>query len=105
MARLDTLFRHLKSTGGSDLHLGAGLPPYTRVHGEMAVVEGWPVFTDESLRAHLRELCDDARRTSISTSRTRSTAAGDFARTTCFRSAARARCFASSPRRSRRSTS
>jgi twitching motility protein PilT len=56
MARLDALFKFLKESGGSDLHLGAGLVPHTRVHGEMTPVQGWPVFTDESLRAHLKEL-------------------------------------------------
>ncbi|MBL8955758.1 MAG: type IV pilus twitching motility protein PilT [Myxococcaceae bacterium] len=56
MARLDALFKHLKETGGSDLHLGAGLVPHTRVHGEMKPVAGWPEFTDVSLKAHLKEL-------------------------------------------------
>lgn len=56
MARLDVLFKHLKESGGSDLHLGAGLPPHTRVHGEMTAVPGWNAFTDESLRAHLEEV-------------------------------------------------
>src|SRR5690349_17049613 len=56
MARLDALFRHLKESGGSDLHLGAGLKPHTRVHGEMQPISGWPEFTDASLREHLKEI-------------------------------------------------
>lgn len=58
MARLDALFKHLKEKGGSDLHLGAGLAPHFRQHGEMTPIGGWPVFTHESLIDHLKELCN-----------------------------------------------
>lgn len=56
MARLDALFRYLKDQGGSDLHLAAGAQPHIRQHGAMQPVGGWQPFTDESLRAHLKEL-------------------------------------------------
>ena len=35
MARIDELFRYLKSQSGSDLHLAAGLRPCIRRHGEL----------------------------------------------------------------------
>jgi twitching motility protein PilT len=59
MARLDTLFRYLKDNGGSDLHLAAGNQPHIRQHGEVKPIGGWPVFTDESLREHLKELATE----------------------------------------------
>ena len=59
MARLDVLFRHLKEQGGSDLHLAAGMPPHLRQHGVVEPIADWPTFTDESLRAHLKELASD----------------------------------------------
>ena len=60
MARLDALFRHLKEQGGSDLHLAAGMQPHIRQHGAMQPVASWEPFTDESLRAHLKELSTEA---------------------------------------------
>ncbi|MBM4779088.1 MAG: type IV pilus twitching motility protein PilT [Archangiaceae bacterium] len=59
MARLDQLFRHLKDQGGSDLHLAAGMQPHMRQHGAVKPIGGWPTFTDESLRDHLKELATD----------------------------------------------
>jgi twitching motility protein PilT len=56
MAKIDELFHYLKNRGGSDLHIVAGLEPRIRQHGELRSVEGWPVQTDESLRALLREI-------------------------------------------------
>ncbi len=56
MARLDVLFKHLKDQGGSDLHLAAGSVPHLRQHGAVKPVPGWDVFTDASLREHLKEL-------------------------------------------------
>ena len=35
MAKIDELFRHLKETGGSDLHLSVGFPPILRLKGEL----------------------------------------------------------------------
>ncbi|MBL8939350.1 MAG: type IV pilus twitching motility protein PilT [Archangium sp.] len=59
MARLDQLFRHLKDQGGSDLHLAAGMQPHMRQHGSVKPIGGWPTFTDESLRDHLKELATE----------------------------------------------
>ncbi|HSI04215.1 MAG: type IV pilus twitching motility protein PilT [Myxococcota bacterium] len=57
MARIDQLFRYLKDKGGSDLHMAAGLAPRIRKNGSLEDVEGWPVLTDEDLRALLQEMC------------------------------------------------
>ena len=54
MARLDDLLRVLKTEGGSDLHLAAGLEPRIRVHGELRPVEGWSMLTDRDVRELLR---------------------------------------------------
>ncbi len=59
MARLDVLFRHLKESGSSDLHLAAGMPPHVRQHGVVSPVPDWESFTDESLRDHLKELASE----------------------------------------------
>ncbi len=59
MARLDPLFKLLKDQGGSDLHLAAGMQPHMRQHGGVKPIGGWPNFTDESLRAHLKELASE----------------------------------------------
>jgi twitching motility protein PilT len=59
MARLDPLFKLLKEQGGSDLHLAAGMQPHMRQHGSVKPIGGWPVFTDSSLREHLKELSNE----------------------------------------------
>lgn len=59
MARLDPLFKYLKDNGGSDLHLAAGMQPHMRQHGTVKPIGGWQVFTDESLREHLKELANE----------------------------------------------
>ncbi len=59
MARLDQLFRHLKEQGASDLHLAAGMQPHLRQHGAVKPIGGWPVFTNESLRDHLKEIATE----------------------------------------------
>jgi len=59
MARIDELLRQLKSQGGSDLHLAAGIAPRMRTHGELAPVEGWDVLSDEALREIVREVSSD----------------------------------------------
>ncbi len=59
MARLDPLFKLLKDQGGSDLHLAAGMQPHMRQHGGVKPVGGWPTFSDESLRDHLKELANE----------------------------------------------
>ena len=59
MARLDELLRELKSGGGSDLHLAAGLEPRIRVHGGLSPVEGWQQLEDQELRGLLNELASE----------------------------------------------
>jgi twitching motility protein PilT len=59
LPRLDDLLEKLRSEGGSDLHLAAGLAPRMRVHGELRPVEGWPVLDDAALRKLLREIAAD----------------------------------------------
>ena len=56
MARIDELFRYLKDRKGSDLHLAAGLEPRIRLHGDLVIVPGWPVFDDAALCALLKEI-------------------------------------------------
>ena len=56
MARLDDLLRYLKSHGGSDLHLAAGLEPRIRVHGGLEPVEGWQPLGHDDLLALMEEL-------------------------------------------------
>ncbi|NOZ00802.1 MAG: type IV pili twitching motility protein PilT, partial [Deltaproteobacteria bacterium] len=56
MARLDGLFKYLKSHNGSDLHLAAGIPPRLRLRGEVVDVEGGEVLDDGTLRGLLKEL-------------------------------------------------
>jgi twitching motility protein PilT len=56
MARLDELFRYLKDSKGSDLHLAAGLEPRIRRHGHLEQVPNWPILTDAGLQELLREI-------------------------------------------------
>lgn len=59
MPKLDELLARLRTAGGSDLHLAAGLAPRMRVHGELQAVDGWPVLEDAALRKLLREVAAD----------------------------------------------
>ncbi len=56
MAKLDVLFKYLKDNGASDLHLAAGMVPHVRQNGSAKPIPDWPIFTDVSLREHLKEL-------------------------------------------------
>jgi len=47
MARIDALFDQLLSRGGSDLHLGIGVPPLVRVRGELVPVREVPMDETE----------------------------------------------------------
>ncbi len=58
MAIIDSLFKTLVSTGGSDLHLSEGAKPKIRIHGSMTVLEDQPVLSKESLHQLLEEICD-----------------------------------------------
>ena len=59
MARVDALLQDLKEQGGSDLHLGAGIRPLVRVHGELTPVEGWSPIDGEELTELLREIASE----------------------------------------------
>jgi len=56
MAQLDRLLSMLKTEGGSDLHLAAGLEPRLRRSGRLTPIAGEPVLTDAGLRELLEEL-------------------------------------------------
>ncbi len=56
MAKLDKLLGFLHQSGGSDLHLLAGLPPKIRVHGELQPLKH-PVMSNEQVEALLSEIC------------------------------------------------
>lgn len=56
MAKLDTLFQVLQESKGSDLHLVVGEPPKMRLHGGIRTIEGFEVFTAESLKNWLSEI-------------------------------------------------
>lgn len=56
MAKLDALFKHLKQTGGSDLHLVVGEPPKMRIHGTISTVAGVPPITRDIMEALLFEI-------------------------------------------------
>lgn len=56
MARIDELFRYLKDTEGSDLHLAAGMPPRVRRHGSLHDVENWSVLSHDELMDMLHEI-------------------------------------------------
>jgi twitching motility protein PilT len=60
MARLDHYLTHLKQTGGSDLHLIAGLEPRTRTRGALLAIEGTAAIDDADLRAMMREITTEA---------------------------------------------
>ncbi|MDA8021265.1 MAG: type IV pilus twitching motility protein PilT [Thermoanaerobaculia bacterium] len=59
MARIDELFRYLKDTKGSDLHLAAGMPPRVRRHGSLHDVENWEVLSHGELTDMLHEIAPD----------------------------------------------
>jgi twitching motility protein PilT len=56
MAKLDVLFKELKESGGSDLHMVVGEPPKMRVHGAIETREGYEVFREDSMRDWLTEI-------------------------------------------------
>lgn len=59
MARIHELFRYLKDSGGSDLHLAAPLRPRIRNRGELEDVEGWEPLSDDDLLSLLREIANE----------------------------------------------
>ncbi len=58
MAQIDTLFRYLVTTKGSDLHLSEGQFPKIRVHGAVSVIPGYEVLHGDSFKNLLGEICD-----------------------------------------------
>jgi twitching motility protein PilT len=60
MAQLHELFRLLRDSGGSDLHLAAGLEPRLRLHGSLQSIEGWPVLDHPALLSLLREIATES---------------------------------------------
>jgi twitching motility protein PilT len=56
MAGVDILLQEMKEQGASDLHLGAGIRPLIRLHGELIPVEGWEEITGEDLTELLQEI-------------------------------------------------
>jgi twitching motility protein PilT len=61
MAKLDAYLRRLHETGGSDLHVVAGLPIKMRVHGHLTASEPQPMADDEA-RPLLLEILDREQR-------------------------------------------
>ena len=59
MAVIDQYFKHLVTSGASDLHLSEGQPPKMRTHGAITPIsEG--VLEHDTLNHMLKEICDDA---------------------------------------------
>lgn len=58
MALIDSLFRYLIESKGSDLHLSEGQPPKVRAHGTVAAIPGTDVLHGESFKHLLEEICD-----------------------------------------------
>ena len=58
MARIDSLFKKLIESGGSDLHLSEGQPPKLRVHGAVSPIEGEETLSGETFKDLLAEICD-----------------------------------------------
>ncbi|QNN21890.1 type IV pilus twitching motility protein PilT [Planctomycetales bacterium ZRK34] len=56
MAKIDELFRMVKDTGASDLHMLQGQPPKLRIHGDLKPIEGHPTLDEESTRQYLYEI-------------------------------------------------
>jgi twitching motility protein PilT len=50
---LDELLVTLVDRGGSDLHLTVGIPPAIRVHGEITLLDGFPVCVGDDLQKML----------------------------------------------------
>ena len=57
MAKIDELFRYLKDSKGSDLHLMAGRSPRSRIHGTLVDIEGWDPLSNDALKELMREIC------------------------------------------------
>jgi twitching motility protein PilT len=60
MAAIDSLLRTMLEKGGSDLHLTVGLPPKSRISGNLIPIGETPL-TGEQMAALLKEICPPAR--------------------------------------------
>ena len=58
MAAIDKLFKEIKKSGASDLHLFVGLPPILRLKGEMVRTDE-PILTKESNKELIYEILND----------------------------------------------
>jgi twitching motility protein PilT len=56
MARIDPFLKHLKASGGSDMHFVSGLAPRMRVHGALAPFGNVGAPSADELRALLKEV-------------------------------------------------
>ena len=56
--KIDRLFQHLVSSGGSDLHLSEGQPPKIRVHGTVSAIPDEPVLEGDAFKDMLAEICE-----------------------------------------------
>ena len=63
MPAIDALLRKALELEASDLHLTSSFPPYIRVHGDMAPLEGAGTLTPEDTRAILEEIMPGTNRT------------------------------------------
>ncbi len=59
MAKIDELFRTMVEKKASDLHLSSAAPPFLRLHGEMVVLEGHPVMTNEEIQVLVFEILSE----------------------------------------------
>jgi len=62
MAKIDKLFRLVKETGASDLHLLQTQPPKIRIHGDLQPVEDHPPLDEAMIREYLYEIVTPAQR-------------------------------------------
>jgi twitching motility protein PilT len=65
MSKIDELFQKMFEQGASDLHIVVGLPPMTRLHGDLYPLEGLPVLPPETTRDLLFEIMNDKQRESF----------------------------------------
>lgn len=60
MAKIDSFFKTLIESGGSDLHISEGQPPKIRVHGDVGPIRD-AILTREEMEGLLKEICGDKR--------------------------------------------
>jgi len=60
MAKIDSFFKTLIESGGSDLHISEGQPPKIRVHGDVGPIRD-AILTREEMEGLLKEISGDKR--------------------------------------------